>query len=1132
MAAVSLCPDAQMLQRFLLGQNSADEADTLEQHLEQCERCLSVLHTLAGRDSVVEAIRSQSGAEADNPAIRGLAERLKQLRPVDEATTRTQAHTSEAATLPPRTQADAPEPQGHGASSEEIYDFLAPGQEPGELGRLGQYQVRKVLGSGGMGVVFQAFDPHLERLVALKAMLPSMAASASAKQRFLREAKAAAAIKHDHIVTIYQVGEDRGAPFLAMEFLEGESLDERLKREARLPVPEVLRIGREMAVGLAAAHQRGLIHRDIKPGNVWLEERGAPSAERAAQAGGPSALNAPRPTRVKILDFGLARAVADQAHLTQAGAIIGTPAFMAPEQVGGEAVDARCDLFSLGCVLYRMATGELPFKGKDTISTLVAVANEKPRPPQQLNPQLPAALCTLIERLLDKKPDERPPSAAAVVDAIEAIERTDVSAAPAQQPLAKRRLPRRVVAAAVLLALLGVAGYLFGPVVVRYAANEGEVVIVIDDPQVQAVVDQTGVTIRDRAKQREYKVQPGRHDLKTGEYVLEVTEVGGDVRLFTKEFTISRGGKTSVKVTFDPKVRVDESAANAVFTNSLGMEFVLVPRGKSWLGGGGGNRGPKVVDIPCDFYLGRYEVTQEEWEKVTGLNPSRFQGVKGVKWQDLKRFPVEEVSWAEAQNFAARVSSKTKEAGWVYRLPTQVEWEYACRGGPMDEPFYSTFDYYLQKPSNLLLPSEANFDHPKALKRTCKVGSYPPNRLGLYDMHGNVLEWCLDEIKDDKGAWRVGRGGCWARDASECRAPAWLAIPLPNRHDDVGLRLARVPVGAGVKWRRQGDTGPAALATAEFSEVLPTAPNCLAVSPKGRLVAVGGGILAGGKDAMLSLWDLQRRQVSYRLDGHPDNLWAVAFSPDGRLVASASQGEIRPEFVQKPRGVIHPRLHLWNAQTGGKIRELPGHTSTISSVVFTPEGRIVSGAWDNTIRLWTTAGEPIKTIDVKHPVLSLAVFPGGERCLFGSVDDKLRVIDMVTGKALDEFAGANRVESLALSSDGRKAFSCGHDGTVGVLDFTTRQERRFLGHVGPVLTLALSSDNRRLLSGGDDKVIRLWDVETGARIASLEGHTARVRSVIFLPGDRRALSGGWDSTLRLWSLPDAVSPAPPAKKDK
>jgi len=134
--------------------------------------------------------------------------------------------------------------------------------------------------------------------------------------------------------------------------------------------------------------------------------------------------------------------------------------------------------------------------------------------------------------------------------------------------------------------------YLFGPVVVRYAANEGEVVIVIDDPQVQAVVDQTGVTIRDRAKQREYKVQPGRHDLKTGEYVLEVTEVGGDVRLFTKEFTISRGGKTSVKVTFDPKVRVDESAANAVFTNSLGMEFVLVPRGKSWLGGGGGNRGP------------------------------------------------------------------------------------------------------------------------------------------------------------------------------------------------------------------------------------------------------------------------------------------------------------------------------------------------------------------------------------------------------------------------------------------------------------------------------------------------------------------------------------------------------------
>ena len=174
----------------------------------------------------------------------------------------------------PAAQGDTISPypdQRHAAGDKELYDFLAPPQGPGELGRLGPYRVLRVFGAGGMGVVFQAEDPHLERSVALKAMKPALAASASARQRFLREAKATAAIKHDHIVTIHQVGEDRGVPFLAMEFLEGEALDERLKREKKLPLAEVLRIGREIAEGLAAAHERGLIHRDIKPGNIWLE---------------------------------------------------------------------------------------------------------------------------------------------------------------------------------------------------------------------------------------------------------------------------------------------------------------------------------------------------------------------------------------------------------------------------------------------------------------------------------------------------------------------------------------------------------------------------------------------------------------------------------------------------------------------------------------------------------------------------------------------------------------------------------------------------------------------------------------------------------------------------------------------
>lgn len=305
----------------------------------------------------------------------------------------------------------------------ELTDFLAPPQSPGELGRLGPYRVLSVLGAGGMGVVFKAEDPGLQRLVAIKAMLPSLAASAAARGRFEREARTAAQIKHDNIVTIHQVSKDQGIPYLAMEFLSGEPLDERLKREQILSVAEVIRIGKEVALALEAAHEAGMIHRDIKPANVFLESRTPPEGagpRKSARASGTVPNLAARP-RVKILDFGLARAAGKESQLTQQGAIIGTPAFMAPEQAAGKEVDARCDLFSLGCLLYRMCTGDLPFKGTDTISTLLAVATLQPPPPRVKNRKVPPALSDLIEKLLKKHPHERPASARAVFEALDAI---------------------------------------------------------------------------------------------------------------------------------------------------------------------------------------------------------------------------------------------------------------------------------------------------------------------------------------------------------------------------------------------------------------------------------------------------------------------------------------------------------------------------------------------------------------------------------------------------------------------------------------------------------------------------------------------------------------------------------------
>jgi serine/threonine protein kinase/regulation of enolase protein 1 (concanavalin A-like superfamily) len=281
-------------------------------------------------------------------------------------------------------------------------DFLSPPRARGELGWLAHYRVLRLLGEGGMGIVFLAEDSLLSRHVALKVIRPEIADTAGIAQRFMREARATAAIQHEHIVTIYQVGQENGIPFLAMEYLKGMSLAEWLDRGHRPSVELVLRIGREIAAGLAAAHRQNLIHRDTRPANIWLE---APSG------------------RVKILDFGMAGSEREDVATTSTGAVMGTPAFMAPEQVRGEPAGTSSDLFSLGCVLYRLCTRRLPFEGDSVIAVLRSISTETPPAPRDLNDRIPAGLSVLIMRLLHKMPEARPVSAEVVLKELRSIER-------------------------------------------------------------------------------------------------------------------------------------------------------------------------------------------------------------------------------------------------------------------------------------------------------------------------------------------------------------------------------------------------------------------------------------------------------------------------------------------------------------------------------------------------------------------------------------------------------------------------------------------------------------------------------------------------------------------------------------
>ncbi len=290
--------------------------------------------------------------------------------------------------------AETAEGQGHGpapCAAGGDWQQAAPEQ-------LGKYAIEGPIGHGGMGVVWKAHDPDLSRTVAIKVLAAHLAQSRTARQRFQREARAAAAISHPHVLTIHHVDEHNQTPFLVMEYVSGGSLKEYVAARGKLNPVQAIQLSCQIAQGLAAAHAQGVIHRDVKPGNVMLHEGGV---------------------RVRLADFGLARVAFDNSELTSHDQAVGTPAYMAPEQLRGDRIDARADLFSLGCVMHYMLVGHSPFQGRTQAETIHKILGEAPRPLLEIDPTMPPALAEIVDRLLRKDPDERYQSAFEVAAVLE-----------------------------------------------------------------------------------------------------------------------------------------------------------------------------------------------------------------------------------------------------------------------------------------------------------------------------------------------------------------------------------------------------------------------------------------------------------------------------------------------------------------------------------------------------------------------------------------------------------------------------------------------------------------------------------------------------------------------------------------
>jgi len=723
----------------------------------------------------------------------------------------------------------------------------APRPEDALLGRtLGEFEILELLGRGGMGAVYKGRQTSLDRLVAVKILPRAFSSDTRYVERFRREARSAAAVRHPNIIEIHAIGEAEGYPFIAMEFIDGETLRARLKREGRLEPQRAMDVLKQTASALERAHDAGILHRDIKPSNILIDTHDL----------------------VKVADFGLAKREHGDVSVTQTGHVLGTALYMPPETARGEPFDARSDLYSLGATFYHALASRAPFEAATTAELVVKHVEASPPPLQQIAPEAPPALCRIIHRLLRKNPQERYASATELLEALAKAEARPAAASAAPttrgprttttRPARGRRRPARAPApqgtpwkSRLPLIAMGAAALVALAVIVAIAlrARTGS-------PQATAPARGTPAPAAQPPAAKKPPPKPGPREDRARGLFESIQRTAKDGTWLSAQNYLDKLGGTYADTRFyaanrvaidalrariegvlkkpkppkpptpkpeppkpkpeppkpkppswkmytawpfdaaEAKRRQDETAKalgvpavrQVELCRNVKIEMVLIPTGEFIMGkpasdtGTPGEEEPRHrMRIERPFWIGRFEVTQPQWQAVMGANPSEWKRATN---------PVDGVSWDQVCEFVKKLNAQAR--GTVFALPTEAQWEYACRSGSASRYYFG--DYAKESSRYRAHTTHAKRELEKhgwfqenARKRTHSVGLLAPNAWDLHDMLGNVWEWCEHWERPGRG---ILRGGGWSSNVLYCRCASRMYYVFKSWGSVTGLRLA------------------------------------------------------------------------------------------------------------------------------------------------------------------------------------------------------------------------------------------------------------------------------------------------------------------------------------------------------